>query len=165
MNTIHGVCVCVLQELANATGNILENKELLDSLNKTKASSITISESLDESVRLQASLDSERNSYIPLAQSGSSLYFVITDLAKINNMYRFSLAAFLGLFQRALETKHVSGAGLSRYRASVGFQSHPNNPEVRTPSAFFLFWKNYHNCFLCFERAGFEFFPELKMLC
>lgn len=45
------------QELANAKGNILENKELLDSLNKTKASSITISDSLTESVRLQASLD------------------------------------------------------------------------------------------------------------
>jgi len=45
------------QELANAKGNILENKELLDSLNKTKASSITIADSLAESVRLQASLD------------------------------------------------------------------------------------------------------------
>ncbi|KAK7489861.1 hypothetical protein BaRGS_00018883, partial [Batillaria attramentaria] len=100
----------LLEELANATGNILENKELLDSLNKTKASSITISESLTESVRLQSSLDAERNSYLPLAQSGSSLYFVISDLAKINNMYRFSLAAFLRLFQRALQTKH-DGSG------------------------------------------------------
>ncbi|KAK7096855.1 hypothetical protein V1264_003902 [Littorina saxatilis] len=100
----------LLEELANATGNILENKELLDSLNKTKASSITISESLTESVRLQASLDAERNSYLPLAQNGSSLYFVISDLAKINNMYRFSLAAFLRLFERALETKH-DGSG------------------------------------------------------
>ena len=106
----------MLQELANATGNILENKELLDSLNKTKASSITISESLTESVRLQASLDMERNSYIPLAQSGSTLYFVITDLAKINNMYRVSLAAFLRLFERALETKHVS-LGMKRNEA------------------------------------------------
>lgn len=49
--------LCVFQELANAKGNILENKELLDSLNKTKASSITIADSLAESVRLQASLD------------------------------------------------------------------------------------------------------------
>ena len=47
----------LLEELANAKGNILENKELLDSLNKTKASSITISESLTESLRLQTSLD------------------------------------------------------------------------------------------------------------
>ncbi|XP_041357041.1 cytoplasmic dynein 2 heavy chain 1-like isoform X2 [Gigantopelta aegis] len=100
----------LLEELANAKGSILENKELLDSLNKTKASSITISDSLTESVRLQASLDQERNTYLPLAESGSCLYFVIRDLAKINNMYRFSLAAFLRLFQRALISKH-DGSG------------------------------------------------------
>ncbi|KAK6172722.1 hypothetical protein SNE40_016326 [Patella caerulea] len=100
----------LLEELANAKGNILENKELLDSLNMTKASSITISDSLTESVRLQSSLDQERNTYLPLAESGSCLFFVISDLAKINNMYRFSLAAFLRIFQRALHTQH-DGSG------------------------------------------------------
>lgn len=50
----------LLEELAGAKGNILENKELLESLNKTKQSSITISDSLAESVRLQASLDQVR---------------------------------------------------------------------------------------------------------
>ena len=44
-----------LQELVNAKENILENKELLDSLNKTKASTIT--DYLAESVRPQASLE------------------------------------------------------------------------------------------------------------
>ena len=39
---------------------MLENRELLDSLNKTKESSITIAESLAESVHLQASLDQVR---------------------------------------------------------------------------------------------------------
>ena len=43
--------------MANAKGNILENKELLDSLNQTKQNSITIAQSLDESVKLQTSLD------------------------------------------------------------------------------------------------------------
>jgi len=46
-----------LQELASAKGNILENKELLDSLNQTKQNSITIAQSLEESVKLQTSLD------------------------------------------------------------------------------------------------------------
>jgi len=43
--------------LANAKGNILENKELLDSLNQTKQNSVTIAQSLAESVTLQTSLD------------------------------------------------------------------------------------------------------------
>ncbi|KAM3616881.1 uncharacterized protein V6R79_025341 [Siganus canaliculatus] len=95
----------LLETLATAQGNILENRELIDSLNQTKASSAMIQESLLESHRLQASLDQERDAYLPLAESASKMYFVITDLSKINNMYRFSLASFLRLFQRALQAK------------------------------------------------------------
>ncbi|XP_029699181.1 cytoplasmic dynein 2 heavy chain 1 isoform X3 [Takifugu rubripes] len=95
----------LLETLATAQGNILDNRELVDSLNQTKASSTLIQESLLESHRLQTCLDQERNAYLPLAESASKMYFVITDLSKINNMYRFSLAAFLHLFQRALQTQ------------------------------------------------------------
>uniref|UniRef100_A0A8C9S5I7 Cytoplasmic dynein 2 heavy chain 1 n=1 Tax=Scleropages formosus TaxID=113540 RepID=A0A8C9S5I7_SCLFO len=98
----------LLETLATAQGNILENKELIESLNQTKSSSALIQESLSESHHLQASLDQERDAYLPLAESASKMYFVITDLSKINNMYRFSLAAFLRIFQRALQTKEES---------------------------------------------------------
>ena len=50
----------LLSELATAEGNILENKSLLDSLNETKAKSVTITEALTESVKLQESLDQVR---------------------------------------------------------------------------------------------------------
>ncbi|CAH1776602.1 unnamed protein product [Owenia fusiformis] len=109
----------LLEELANATGNILENKKLLDSLTKTKASSITISESLTEAQRLQASLDQERDAYLPLAENGSRLYFVITDLCKLNNMYRFSLASFLRLFQRALMNKQEGSSTEMRIKTLI----------------------------------------------
>ncbi|XP_075905861.1 cytoplasmic dynein 2 heavy chain 1 [Nelusetta ayraudi] len=95
----------LLETLATSQGNILENRELIDSLNQTKASSALIQTSLLESHKLQASLDQERDAYLPLAESASKMYFVITDLSKINNMYRFSLASFLRLFQRALQSK------------------------------------------------------------
>lgn len=47
----------LLEELASAKGNILENKELLESLNKTKESSATIEKSLEESLKLTENLD------------------------------------------------------------------------------------------------------------
>ncbi|XP_050986096.1 LOW QUALITY PROTEIN: cytoplasmic dynein 2 heavy chain 1 [Labeo rohita] len=98
----------LLETLATAQGNILENKELIESLNQTKASSALIHLSLTESHRLQTSLDQERDAYLPLAETASKMYFVITDLSKINNMYRFSLASFLRLFHRALQTEQES---------------------------------------------------------
>lgn len=45
------------KDLANATGNILENKELLQSLNNTKEKAATINSALEESVKLSKALD------------------------------------------------------------------------------------------------------------
>ena len=115
----------LLQELATAEGNILENKVLLESLNQTKSKSLTITDSLTESVELQASLDQERDSFLPLAKYGSALYFVISDLCKLNNMYRFSLTSFLRLFQRAFQNKQDAGNVELRIRALKNtLQSH-----------------------------------------
>ncbi|GLV36072.1 beethoven [Carabus blaptoides fortunei] len=54
----------LLEELANATGDILQNKPLLNSLNETKASSIAIATSLTESSKIQEQLQRECDSII-----------------------------------------------------------------------------------------------------
>jgi dynein heavy chain 2 len=94
----------LLRELSEATGNILENKSLLDSLTKTKTKAATIALKLDESIKIAASLNGDRDAYLPLAQSAAQIFFVLMDLTKVNNMYQVSLAAFLQLFHIALET-------------------------------------------------------------
>jgi len=95
----------LLDELANSTGNILENKQLVDSLNNTKASAGEIETALVESHKFQESLDTQRNIYKPFAVVGADLFMVIEDLIKINNMYQFSLASFIGMFKKALASK------------------------------------------------------------
>ncbi|KAI5098641.1 cytoplasmic dynein 2 heavy chain 1, partial [Silurus meridionalis] len=107
----------LLQTLATAQGNILENKELIESLNQTKASSALIHTALTESHRLQASLDQERDAYLPLAESASKMYFVITDLSRVNCMYHFSLASFVGIFHRALQTQQETDGTEARIAA------------------------------------------------
>ena len=84
----------LLDQLNASTGNILENKELLDSLNQTKSKSATIENSLKESTVLQDNLEKEGNIYLPLAEFASKLFFVIKDLSKINQMYQFSQVSF-----------------------------------------------------------------------
>ena len=116
---LSGLEESLLQELASAEGNILENKTLLDSLNETKAKSLTISESLQESIQLQSSLNQERNAFLPLAEYGSKLFFVISGLTKLNNMYQFSLSSFLRLFRRALENKEDVGNTELRIRSLI----------------------------------------------
>lgn len=77
----------LLEELANSTGDILENKSLIDSLNQTKLQSSQIELALDESTQLQVSLDSQREVYRDFAHIGSNLFMVFGDLIKMNNMY------------------------------------------------------------------------------
>ncbi|KAJ3130163.1 Cytoplasmic dynein 2 heavy chain 1 [Nowakowskiella sp. JEL0407] len=94
----------LLKELANSEGNLLENKGLISSLNETKEKSNYIASGLAESQQIQANLNSEREKFAPLSIFGSALYFVVTDLMKINNMYRFSLNQFLKIFEKALRS-------------------------------------------------------------
>jgi dynein heavy chain 2 len=77
----------LLTELANSSGNILENKTLIDSLNQTKIQSNQIEKSLTESRGLQVSLDEQREVYRNYAHIGSNLFMVFGDLIKMNNMY------------------------------------------------------------------------------
>lgn len=97
----------LLTELASSEGNILQNKQLLLSLNETKSKSLIIAQSLAESSEIQRSLDQERDSYRPIAGSGSSLYFLISDLQKVNHMYQFSLNSFLSLFKKVLISNYL----------------------------------------------------------
>ncbi|KAI8824969.1 dynein heavy chain and region D6 of dynein motor-domain-containing protein [Fimicolochytrium jonesii] len=92
----------LLSELANSQGNILENKTLIDSLNETQQKSSVIANGLQESRRLQEALDRERDKFAPLSSFGSLLFFAMADLARLNNMYRFSLSSFLRLYSQAL---------------------------------------------------------------
>ncbi|PNI44695.1 DYNC2H1 isoform 3 [Pan troglodytes] len=74
--------------------------------------------------KLEESLLEERDAYLPLAESASKMYFIISDLSKINNMYRFSLAAFLRLFQRALQNKQDSENTEQRIQSLISSLQH-----------------------------------------
>ncbi len=98
------------------TQSLKDSQELQTSLDKVTVKSAVFLRGFTcnrlENVSYNVVCSQERSAYEPLAENGSRLYFVISDLCKINNMYRFSLAAFLRLFQRALGTKEVRNQSL-----------------------------------------------------
>eukprot|EP00931_Biecheleriopsis_adriatica_P043590 TRINITY_DN24917_c0_g1_i1.p1 TRINITY_DN24917_c0_g1~~TRINITY_DN24917_c0_g1_i1.p1 ORF type:complete len:4311 (+),score=994.91 TRINITY_DN24917_c0_g1_i1:69-13001(+) len=92
----------LLEQLADSSGNILENEPLIQSLERTKAAATTISESLAESSRLQMDLDQQREVYRPLATLGSRIFILIRELSAMDHTYRFSLESFMALFNKVL---------------------------------------------------------------
>lgn len=93
----------LLNELAQSEGNILENKQLIESLNQTKTQSNEIAQSLATSKDIQKNLDSQREVFRPIAHVGSILFFLISQLSSVNHMYEFSLPTFIRLFKQNLK--------------------------------------------------------------
>uniref|UniRef100_A0A914XX81 Cytoplasmic dynein 2 heavy chain 1 n=1 Tax=Panagrolaimus superbus TaxID=310955 RepID=A0A914XX81_9BILA len=91
----------LLNELVNSEGSLLENTQLLDSLNKSKENAEQISISLTESEKLHKQLEEQRSVYLPFSQKSAQLYFVISDLHKHNHMYNFNVNTIFKLFQKA----------------------------------------------------------------
>lgn len=92
----------LLEDLVNAKGDILQNKQLLSSLNETKASSIAITTALENLKIIKHTLELECDVFRPLSIYGSDLYFTVREITKMNNMYATSINAFVRLFIKAI---------------------------------------------------------------
>ena len=82
----------------------------------TRNSLLFVQASLEESIALQESHLREGNVYLPVASFASDLYFTISDLTKLNNLYRISLSAFIRLFQKSLEKAPHGGTSSDKVR-------------------------------------------------
>jgi dynein heavy chain len=85
----------LIRELTLATGNILDNDELIATLENTKNSAVEVGFKLEQARETARVTDISRQEYRPAAKRGAALYFVISQLAAINSMYEYSLSAFL----------------------------------------------------------------------
>ena len=95
----------LLNELATSTGNLLDNRNLIISLEEAKSKSQTITENLTNSKRITEAIDKERETYKQLSVVGAQIFLLLKELPKISNMYRYSLSFFIQIFVRTLSEK------------------------------------------------------------
>lgn len=102
----------LLKTLVESDGSdILNNTELIRTLNETKTQAAKVAESLEKIEALSKKLEEKANVYKSLASLGASLYFAISSLNKIDHMYRFSSSLFMNLFSSIFNSgdSQVSG--------------------------------------------------------
>jgi dynein heavy chain len=92
----------LLRELATSTGNMLDNTELVQTLEDTKSKATEVFEKLRQSAVTAADIDKVRDGYRPAARRGAVLFFVLAEMAVINTMYQYSLSAYLEVFNHSL---------------------------------------------------------------
>ncbi|KAJ3207853.1 Dynein heavy chain 6, axonemal [Entophlyctis luteolus] len=92
----------ILRLLFNSQGNILDDEELINTLNQSKVTSAAIKERVHQAEMTEIEINSAREKYRPVAIRGSVLYFVIATLAEMDPMYQFSLKYFKNLFNQCI---------------------------------------------------------------
>ena len=110
----------LLYELANATGNILDNTELISTLEKTKTKAVEIGDKLVEARATGEEIDIACASYRPVAKRGSILFFVMAALSTLDNMYEVSLALYMVVFLQSLARAEPDGILDNRLENIVG---------------------------------------------
>ena len=88
----------LLDLLSNARGSLLDNVELINTLNESKVTSDTVTESLKIAEKTGKKIEEASSLYRPCSVRAAILYFVLYDLANVDPMYQFSLDAYTDLF-------------------------------------------------------------------
>jgi dynein heavy chain len=89
--------------VSEASDDILDDEELIVTLDQSKLTSIAIGERMVEAEETAKMINENRENYRVVARRGSVLYFVVSDLALIDPMYQYSLEYFSRIFNKRLE--------------------------------------------------------------
>jgi len=93
----------LLRELANSTGNILDNIDLIETLEETKSKASEVTEKLSLATKTSIEIDVLRNQFRSAATRGALLFFVLSDMSAINAMYQNSLSSYQNVFKTSLK--------------------------------------------------------------
>ncbi|CEG01942.1 Dynein heavy chain [Ostreococcus tauri] len=102
----------ILDLLSKASGSLLDNIELIDSLTRSKNTSEEVTVSLKIAETTGAEIERAAAAYAPAAIRATMLYFTLYSLADIDPMYQFSLDAYTSLFDSSItKSKRNTSAG------------------------------------------------------
>ncbi|NXJ94967.1 DYH17 protein, partial [Corythaixoides concolor] len=93
----------LLARLSAATADFLGDMVLVENLETTKRTATEIEEKVKEAKVTENQINVARENYRGAAERASLLYFILSDLNKINPIYQFSLKAFNEVFEKAIQ--------------------------------------------------------------
>jgi dynein heavy chain len=85
-------------------------------LDDAKTQATNIEEALKESKQTSLKIEQSCDSYKPVAKRGAILFFALTGLSAISQMYEYSLSSYLTVFTNALSTSKKDNVLQARIR-------------------------------------------------
>lgn len=93
----------LLREIASDQGNMVDNLELIETLENIKSSVNEVMTKLSLAEITSADINKLRENYRPVAERGAILFFVLVDMATVNAMYQYSLISYVEVFIHSLK--------------------------------------------------------------
>lgn len=93
----------LLKKLAESKGDILDDIELIESLEFSKKLSIEINEKVEKAKITEEVINIASEHYRPAASRGALVFFLLNELYKIHSFYKFSLDSFIIVVKRAIK--------------------------------------------------------------
>ncbi|KAL7701682.1 dynein heavy chain [Lotmaria passim] len=97
----------LLKQLSESQGNLIDDVDLITTLQETKDASAEIAEKLATAMETKKRIAGAREEYRPVASRGAVLYFLVVQMSLVNHMYQTSLVQFNGIFDNSiLKSEH-----------------------------------------------------------
>ena len=104
----------LLFRLANSTGNLLDDVELIDVLNNTKQTAQDVNEKLAVAADTNVKITEACEEYRPVAHRATLIYFLIAEFASVNVMYQTPLKQFNELYELAIDNSEKAAMPAKR---------------------------------------------------
>ena len=110
----------LLQALNESRGNILDDDNVIETLEKLKTEAAEISAKMSNTEGVMAEVEEITKQYSVIAKSCSAVFAILEQLHYLNHFYQFSLQYFIDIFQSVLHNnKHLAGETNHNVRRDV----------------------------------------------
>lgn len=95
----------LLDALNHVQGSILESESVITTLEKLKTEASKVTEEMKQSNDVLAEVETVTNSYKPLAQAASKIFFALLGMSNLHYLYEYSLQFFMDTIFSLLENE------------------------------------------------------------
>ncbi|SBS80798.1 dynein heavy chain, putative [Plasmodium ovale] len=115
----------LLLELSNVKGNILDDDNVISTMEKLKVQAAEASKEVSIAEEVMVEIENVSNQYLFLAQGSARIYFILQHLCNIHFLYQYDLNFFLNLMKDMLNDQvHLSKVKKTDYEERLKVLSH-----------------------------------------